>query len=116
MDRYVNVMNVFSQPNSCKNSAHRLHSVVALLLRPPAAGHRWPEGAGHAGAADVVFHRETRKRVARIEKEEVKMTVELYSKNSHVAILADGTRIPVSREGYARLKALLEGRARQPEP
>ncbi len=36
--------------------------------------------------------------------------LELYSKNSHVAILADGTRIPVSREGHARLKALLDGR------
>jgi two-component system LytT family response regulator len=33
--------------------------------------------------------------------------VELYSKNSHVAILADGTRIPVSREGHARIRALL---------
>ena len=27
--------------------------------------------------------------------------VELYAKNSHVAILADGTRIPISREGHA---------------
>ena len=36
--------------------------------------------------------------------------LELYAKNSHVAILADGTRIPVSREGHARLKELLEGR------
>jgi two-component system LytT family response regulator len=35
--------------------------------------------------------------------------VALYSKNSHVAILADGTRIPVSREGHARLKELLDG-------
>jgi two-component system LytT family response regulator len=35
--------------------------------------------------------------------------LELYSKNSHVAVLADGTRIPVSREGHARLKALLDG-------
>ncbi|MGH9366070.1 MAG: LytR/AlgR family response regulator transcription factor [Thermoanaerobaculia bacterium] len=33
--------------------------------------------------------------------------VELYSKNSHVAILADGTRIPVSREGHARLRIVL---------
>jgi len=36
--------------------------------------------------------------------------VELYAKNSHVAILADGTRIPISREGHARLKDVLEGR------
>jgi len=29
------------------------------------------------------------------------------SKGSYVAILADGLRIPVSRDGHARLKALL---------
>lgn len=33
--------------------------------------------------------------------------LELYSKGSYVAILADGSRIPVSREGYGRLKVLL---------
>ena len=33
--------------------------------------------------------------------------LELYSKGSYVAILLDGTRIPVSREGHARLKVLL---------
>ena len=33
--------------------------------------------------------------------------LELYSKGSYVAILADGSRIPVSREGHTRLKALL---------
>lgn len=33
--------------------------------------------------------------------------IELYAKNSHVAILADGTRIPLSREGHARLKSVL---------
>ena len=33
--------------------------------------------------------------------------VELYAKNSHVAILTDGSRIPISREGHARLKELL---------
>ncbi len=33
--------------------------------------------------------------------------VERYSKNSHVVILADGTRIPISREGHARLRELL---------
>lgn len=36
--------------------------------------------------------------------------IELYAKNSHVAILADGSRVPISREGHARLKALLEAR------
>lgn len=35
--------------------------------------------------------------------------IELYSKNSHVAVLTDGSRIPVSREGYVRLRALLDG-------
>jgi len=35
-------------------------------------------------------------------------SIELYAKNSRVAILSDGTRIPVSREGHDRLKVLLE--------
>lgn len=34
--------------------------------------------------------------------------LEPYGKNDRVAILADGTRVPVSREGYGRLKELLE--------
>ncbi len=33
--------------------------------------------------------------------------LELYAKDSRVAILLDGTRIPVSRTGYARLRRLL---------
>lgn len=41
-------------------------------------------------------------RVARIEP---------YAKDSKIAILRDGTRLPVSRAGYARLKALLEQRS-----
>jgi len=40
-------------------------------------------------------------RVARIEP---------YGKDSRLAILADGTRLPVSRAGYARLKSLLDER------
>jgi two-component system, LytTR family, response regulator len=40
-------------------------------------------------------------RVARIEP---------YGKDSRLAILADGSRLPVSRAGYARLKALLDER------
>ena len=37
--------------------------------------------------------------------------IEAYSKNSHVATLADGSRIPISREGHAKLRAVLgEGR------
>lgn len=34
-------------------------------------------------------------------------TVELYAKDSRMAILRDGTRLPVSRAGYARLSQLL---------
>ena len=33
--------------------------------------------------------------------------LEPSGKNDHIALLADGTRVPVSREGYARLKELL---------
>jgi two-component system LytT family response regulator len=33
--------------------------------------------------------------------------LELYAKDSRLAILADGTHIPVSRTGYARLKKML---------
>ena len=34
--------------------------------------------------------------------------LELYAKDSHAAILRDGTRLPVSRSGYARLNAVLK--------
>ena len=33
--------------------------------------------------------------------------LELYAKDSRIAILLDGSRLPVSRAGYARLKTLL---------
>jgi two-component system LytT family response regulator len=33
--------------------------------------------------------------------------LELYAKDSHAAILRDGTRLPVSRAGYTKLNALL---------
>jgi two-component system LytT family response regulator len=33
--------------------------------------------------------------------------VELYAKDSHTAILQDGTRLPVSRSGYSRLSAIM---------
>jgi two-component system LytT family response regulator len=36
--------------------------------------------------------------------------IEPYGKDSRLAILADGTRLPVSRTGHARLKALLDDR------
>lgn len=36
--------------------------------------------------------------------------IEPYTKDSRVAVLADGTQLPVSRSGYARLSDLLENR------
>jgi two-component system, LytTR family, response regulator len=36
--------------------------------------------------------------------------IEPYGKDSRLAILSDGTRLPVSRAGYGRLKALLDER------
>lgn len=36
--------------------------------------------------------------------------LEPYGKDSHVAILADGTRLPVSRTGYNRLRAVLDSK------
>jgi two-component system, LytTR family, response regulator len=36
--------------------------------------------------------------------------LEPYGKDSHVAILTDGTRLPVSRSGYTRLRALLDAK------
>jgi two-component system LytT family response regulator len=35
-------------------------------------------------------------------------SIELYARNSHVAVLSDGSKVPVSRSGYARLRALLD--------
>jgi two-component system LytT family response regulator len=34
-------------------------------------------------------------------------SIELYAKDSRIAILADGTKVPVSRSGYSRLRELL---------
>jgi two-component system, LytTR family, response regulator len=50
------------------------------------------------------FIRVHRSYVVRID---VVRSLELYAKNSRVAVLQDGTRIPVSREGHARLKEML---------
>jgi len=49
----------------------------------------------------VRIHRSFILNVDRIAK------VELYAKDSRMAILRDGTRLPVSRAGYARLSQLL---------
>lgn len=37
--------------------------------------------------------------------------IEPYSRDNHVVVLADGTRLPVSRSGYARLRAVLDEKA-----
>lgn len=34
-------------------------------------------------------------------------SIELYAKNSRIAVLLDGTQVPISREGHARLQELL---------
>ena len=49
----------------------------------------------------VRIHRSYILNIDRISK------VELYAKDSRIAILRDGTRLPVSRAGYARLSQLL---------
>ena len=49
-------------------------------------------------------HRSYVVNVERLEK------IVLSAKNRHVAVLADGSRVPISREGHARLTALLEAR------
>ncbi len=49
----------------------------------------------------VRIHRSVLLNIERIEK------IELYAKDSRIAILRDGTKLPVSRSGYARLKELL---------
>jgi two-component system LytT family response regulator len=52
----------------------------------------------------VRIHRSSIVNVERIAK------IEPYTKDSRLAILNDGTQLPVSRSGYVRLTALLEGR------
>ncbi len=49
----------------------------------------------------VRIHRSYLLNIERLEK------LELYAKDSRVALLRDGTKLPVSRAGYARLKELL---------
>jgi two-component system LytT family response regulator len=52
----------------------------------------------------VRIHRSYIVNLERVER------IEPYAKESRIAILADGARLPVSRAGYARLKALLNER------
>src|SRR5262249_19311698 len=48
------------------------------------------------------IHRSYLVNVERVSK------LEPYTKDSHIVILNDGTRLPVSRTGYGRLRALLD--------
>jgi len=38
--------------------------------------------------------------------------IEPYSKDNHVVVLTNGTQLPVSRSGYARLRGLLDQKAK----
>jgi two-component system LytT family response regulator len=53
------------------------------------------------GTRFVRIHRSYILNVERLAK------LELYAKDSHAAILRDGTRLPVSRSGYSRLNAMI---------
>ena len=52
----------------------------------------------------VRIHRSYILNIERISK------LELLAKDSHVAVLADGTQLPVSRSGYSRLKEIMNHR------
>lgn len=41
--------------------------------------------------------------------------IEPYGKDSHVVVLASGTQLPVSRNGYSRLRELLDQKASPPQ-
>jgi two-component system LytT family response regulator len=61
-------------------------------------------GSLEASLDPAVFVRVHRSFLVRLDRIRA---IEPYAKNSKVAILADGARIPVSREGHARLQELL---------
>ena len=78
----------------------------SVLLKAGAEKHLKPQTLAELETAldparFVRIHRSYLLNVERLER------LELYAKDSRVAILADGTRLPVSRTGYARLKELL---------
>ena len=52
-------------------------------------------------ACFVRIHRSALVNLERVAK------IEAYTKDTHLAVLQDGTQLPVSRAGYARLKALV---------
>ncbi|HSD27944.1 MAG TPA: LytTR family DNA-binding domain-containing protein [Vicinamibacteria bacterium] len=61
-------------------------------------------GSLEASLDPAVFVRIHRSFLVRLDRIR---SLELYAKNSRVAILHDGVRVPVSREGHARLQELL---------
>jgi two-component system LytT family response regulator len=61
-----------------------------------------------AGLDPACFVRVHRSYIVNFERV---VRIEPYGKDSRLAILADGTRLPVSRTGYARLKSLLDDRS-----
>ncbi|MEA2237512.1 MAG: two-component system, LytTR family, response regulator [Thermoanaerobaculia bacterium] len=78
----------------------------AILIATGAAKLRKQQPIGELAeqldpARFVRIHRAYLVNIERIEK------IELYAKDSRVAILRDGTRLPVSRSGYQRLRELL---------
>ena len=60
-----------------------------------------------AGLDPAQFVRIHRSYIVRFERV---ARIEPYGKDSRIAILTDGTKLPVSRAGYARLKGLMEDR------
>ncbi len=68
--------------------------------------HLKPQGLAEtaAGLDPARFVRVHRSYVLNVER---LARLELYAKDSHVAVLKDGRQIPVSRSGHARLKELL---------
>lgn len=78
----------------------------AVLIATAGAKLRKQQAIGDIGAEldparFVRIHRSYVLNIERLEK------IELYAKDSRVVILRDGTRLPVSRSGYATLRELL---------
>ena len=75
-----------------------LHSEGKTYLKMQTLGHL------ESTLDPAVFVRVHRSFIVRLDRIRA---IEPYAKNSRVAILADGGRVPVSREGHARLAILL---------
>ena len=75
-----------------------IHAAGKIHLKPQTLAE---VAAGLDPARFVRIHRSYVLNIERLAR------LELYAKDSHAAILADGKQLPVSRAGYARLKELL---------